>query len=376
MLKLLLFAGWTILVMSLAFTAGRWVGPAAPNGETGKLDAKSAAPVRLAVEDNKAPAKVAQSTSGSLRNLKPSYASDSEQLPLLVRLTATNPQLAMEKARQLKGLLRAQAEAQILNVWGTNDPHGAWTWVEQNRPTDATLFLTVLAAAGRSEPQVALAYAKEMAESHRELRRDIYVYTIEAIAQGGAYTQAMAAIDRLDIEADTLQELRRLVLKHWAVYEPDSAARWLKAQPEDATAVQLETLVKTWANADAQAATNFAASLTGNARDELTLSAFRHWLETDPASATSWLSAQKGGDVDPLRNEAATMPGLLDGPVQAALDWAGQMADSERRINTLTSILAACKQKDPRAAADYLRKIPYLSEAERARLHQDLAFTD
>ena len=104
------------------------------------------------------------------------------------------------------------------------------------------------------------------------------------------------------------------------------------------------------------------------------LSSFKKWLSSDPSAATSWLSAQREKVMDPLLGEVATMPELVDEHVQNALSWAAKIQAPELRIITLTSILSALKQKDPHLAASYLQQVDYLSEAERSRLYEDLAF--
>jgi len=182
-------------------------------------------------------------------------------------------------------------------------------------------------------------------------------------------------VGRLDIEADTKAELMNIVTGAWATYEPQAAMQWVMTQPEDLKAANIERLGEAWSDADPQAAVNFAAMQNGATRTSLLLPSFKKWLITDPAAATAWLSAaQRHKDFDEVIAEVANQPSSNNSEVKAALAWAGQVHDPEVRINTVISVLSAFKQKDPKAAAAYLQEITYLTDSERKRLIEDLAF--
>ena len=178
------------------------------------------------------------------------------------------------------------------------------------------------------------------------------------------------------IEAETKSELMNFVVGAWAAYEPQSAMQWVMTQPDELKTTAIDRLGESWSDADPQAAVNFAAGLTGGAmRESLLLPAFKKWLGADPAAASSWLAAaQPHKDFDPLINELATQPSVNNGQVKEALILAGKVQDPELRLGTVVSILSAFKQKDPTAAAAYLQDIAYLTDSERTRLGEDLAF--
>lgn len=374
-------AAWTLVIALISFTAGRMAAPmeedtAVPalsvtltNNSAGQTHPAQTG-VAAAVPDQ-----VKSSQQRSTTHIGGgSYAADYQSLQALVALAATNPQLAMEQAQRFKGAIKARAETAILEVWGGVDPYGAWNWVTSFQPENGSQFIKLLEVIGRSQPQTAVSYAEKYVAAHRELRKDIYVATLTGITQAGDYRLATQLLGSLQLEPEVKAELTSMVVTNWAAYEPQAAMKWVASQPEDTKAATLEQLGSSWADADPEGAVNFAASLRDQSRDNLLLPSFKKWLEADSAAATSWLSAQHDKAFDPLLSEVATMPELMNDHVKNALAWAGQIHEPELRINTLTSILSAFKQKDPSSAAAYLQEISYLTDAERSRLHQDLAF--
>ena len=386
MVKPLMIGSWTLLVAIISFTAGRM---AAPVYGLGAGEAGESAGAQVVIQPGLAQPRNAEvvATAGHVFNPAPAghvarpegsggnnYAADYQTLQALVVLAATNPALAMEKAQQFKGAIKARAESAILEVWGGIDPYGAWNWVASFQPENGQQFINLLEVIGRSQPQTAASYAEKYLASHHELRKDIYQATLTGITQAGDYRLATQLLESLALEPEVKAELTRLVISNWAAYEPRAAAQWLASQPEAAGTAALEQLGNIWADADPQGAVSFAASESGQARENLLLPSFKKWLGRDPAAATSWLSAQRDKAMDPLLGEVATMPELVNDHVQNALTWAGKIQAPELRISTLTSILSALKQKDPQSAASYLQQVDYLTEAERSRLYEDLAF--
>jgi len=378
---------WTLVVALCAFAAGRWTAPSDPinpnntdvaaNGAladyTGKVVPSAAVPAPIT-----ATAPRTQLLTQPLTQVlgKRSYATDYQQMQQLIVLAATNPQLAMEQAQQLKGAIKAQAQTAILEVWAGLDPSAAWNWVTSFQPDNNAQFIKLLEAIGRHEPRTAVVLAEKFVAEHRELRKDAYFAAVTGLTQGGAYSLATDWVGGLELEADTKAELMNFVVGAWAAYEPQAAMQWVMTQPEELQTTAIDRLSESWSDADPQAAVNFAASLSSGAnRESLLLPAFKKWLAVDSAAATSWLaSAQLQKDFDLLINELATQPSVSNGQVQAALIWAGKVHDPELRFGTVTSILSAFKQKDPSAAAAYLQDIAYLSDTERAQLRENLAF--
>jgi hypothetical protein len=385
MSKSLLIFVWTLAVALSAFTAGRWTAP--DNQAAVSVDVAQGLVVNR--DNNLSPSAAAPTASplsgdGSALLNKPtanpqakhSYATDYQLMQQLIALAARNPQLAMEQTQQLKGALRAKAQAAILEVWGGLDPNAAWNWVQSFQPENRAQFIHLLEVIGRSEPRTAIGYAEKFVAEHRELRKDIYLAVVTGLTQSGAYGQARDLVERMEIEPDTKTELMNLVLGAWATYEPQAAMQWVMTQPEEFSSAATSRMGESWADADPQAAVNFAAGLSsGTARDSLLQPSFKKWLATDPAAAASWLaSVPPHKDLDPLISELATQPGVNNGQVKEALNWAGKVQDPELRLSTVTSILSAFKQKDPSAASAYLHELTYLSDAERLQLMEDLAF--
>lgn len=376
-MKSFLIVSWTLLVAVVAFSAGRWMqDESISQTDTGVITSSEAAasPIvplekETVVNAQHNPQK-APSPSG-----KSSYATDYQQLQLLIALAATNPQLAMEKAQAFKGAIKAKAEAAVLEVWAGVDPNAAWSWVETMQPQNNVQFIKLLEVIGRNEPRTGISYTEKFVAAHRELRKDSYSALVAGLTQNGAYGLASEVVGRLDIEADTKAELMKIVVGAWATYEPQSAMQWVMTQPEETKAANIEQLGEAWSDTDPQAAVNFAATQNGATRASLLLPSFKKWLATDPAAATAWLTAaQRHKDFDEVIAEVANQPSANNSEVKAALAWAGQVHDPELRVNTVISVLSAFKQKDPKAAAAYLQEITYLTESERKRLVEDLAF--
>jgi hypothetical protein len=374
-MKSFLIVSWTLLVAAVAFSAGRWMQDEPIAQDTADVLTSSApaaspnVPLEkvMVVKDN--PQKV-PSLPG-----KSSYATDYQQLQLLVVLAATNPQLAMEKAQTFKGAIKAKAESAVLEVWAATDPNAAWNWVESTQPQNNVQFIKLLEVIGRNEPRTAISYAEKFVVAHRELRKDSYSALVAGLTQNGAYGLASEVVGRLDIESDTKAELMNIVIGAWATYEPQVAMQWVMTQPEDIKAAHIERLGEAWSDTDPQAAVNFAATQNDATRASLLLPSFKKWLTTDPAAAAAWLTAtQRHKDFDEVIAEMASQPSTNNSEVKAALAWAGQVHDPELRVNTVISVLSAFKQKDPKAAAAYLQEITYLTDSERKRLVDDLAF--
>jgi hypothetical protein len=374
MLKSLLIISWTLLVAAAAFTLGRvTLGDTLTQGNTEVMSVTRMAPAVIVPTANTAVPVSLQKLPSALRNH--TYAADAQQLQLLIALAATNPALAMEKTRQFNGAIKAKAEAAILEVWGSIDPNGAWNWVQLVQPENNVQLIKLLEVIGRTEPRTAMSYAEKYVESHGELRKDIYSSLVAGIIQNGAYDLAIDLVGRLAIEAETKAELTNSILSLWAAYEPQATMQWMMTQPEEVKVANIDRLGEAWADADPQGAVNFAAMQSGATRESLLLPAFKKWLATDAAAATTWLSAaQRHKDFDQIIVEVATQPSTTNTDVKAALVWAGQVHDAELRVSAVTSILSAFKQKDPHTAATYLQEITYLTDSERTRLAEDLAF--
>lgn len=377
--KLLPIFIWSLAVASLAFLIGRWTAPASESATSEATDLVSikntAAIEPSSINQNTQSVSQQQTRPLIAETTKRGYAADYQQLQLLVALAATNPQLAMEKASQFKGAIKAKAQSAILDIWGANDPSAAWNWVEMFQPENNQAFIKLLEVMGAHESRTAVTFAEKFVVAHRELRKDAYQSLLTGITQAGAYNLAIEVVSRLEIESQTKAGLINLVIGAWAAYEPQAATQWAMTQSEELKTAIMEPLVESWSDADPQAAVNFVAGLSGSERETLLLPAFRKWLVGDAAAASSWLaSAQLNKDFDPIISELATQPTNNNGQVKAALAWAGKIQNSELRFNTTVSILSAFKQKDSAAAAVYLHELSYLSDAERLQLKEDLAF--
>jgi hypothetical protein len=370
---------WTLLVAVIAFTAGRWAAvPEAINDVSALTTASTPLQTSQAsyplADKNTAP-RVQQlaSKKPSLKGGR-SYASDNEQLQVLLALAATNPQAAMEQTQAFRGAIKAKAQAAILDIWAARDAYGAWSWVQSFQPDNNAQFIKLLEVIGRNEPQAAVTYAEKFLEGHREFRKDIYLSAVTGITQAGAYTLAADWVNKLEIEPDTKTELISFVASAWAAYEPQAAMQWLMKQPQTIQISAIDSVSAAWADVDPQGATHFASTLSGTERQPMLQDSFKKWLAEDSAAASTWLAAAPNQtDLDSLINEVATQPNTSNGEVKTALAWAEKVHDSALRLNAVRSILSSFKARDPIAAAAYLQELSYISSAERTQLAEDLA---
>ena len=366
-----------VLVVVAAFAIGRWT---APESNSPNLADPSIGQLAFGSNSSEHLHESPVSNTGGLppaatHPIKSSYATDYTQMQSLLLLAATNPQLAMERAQKFKGAIKTKAEAAILDVWASHDPYGAWAWVESFQPGNSVQFINLLESIGRHEPQTAITYAEKYADTHRELRKDIYLSALNGITQAGAYQAAASFVDHLDIESAIKAELVNYLAAAWGTYEPQAAMQWIKTQPEELKSSAGGRLSEAWAESDPQGATHFAAAAETPDAEPILQNSFSKWLAADSAAATAWLAAAPNKkELDPLLNEVATMPAQTNGQVKTALSWAERIQDPELRLNTVTSILSAFKQQDSAAAAAYLQDITYLTDEQRVRLVDDLAF--
>jgi hypothetical protein len=109
----------------------------------------------------------------------------------------------------------------------------------------------------------------------------------------------------------------KVLSRVWSSEEPDAATEWIWAQPE------------------------------GRAQRTALLIAFREWGTVDALAAVGWLEKREwSSGLDPLANVMAQR--LVDSDLEAAVAWAGRIADPKLRRAALTQIGEALSRRgDP-----------------------------
>jgi hypothetical protein len=103
------------------------------------------------------------------------------------------------------------------------------------------------------------------------------------------------------------QTAMKVLSRVWSSEEPDAATEWIWAQPE------------------------------GRAQRTALLIAFREWGRVDALAANGWLEEREwSSDLDPLANVMAQR--LIDSDLEAAIAWAGRIADLKLRSAALAQI--------------------------------------
>ena len=113
------------------------------------------------------------------------------------------------------------------------------------------------------------------------------------------------------------QTAMKVLSRVWSSEEPDAATEWIWAQPE------------------------------GRAQRTALLIAFREWGTVDALAAVGWLEKREwSSGLDPLANVMAQR--LVDSDLEAAVAWAGRIADPKLQRAALTQIGEALSRRgDP-----------------------------
>lgn len=304
---------------------------------------------------------------------QPSYQGDLAHLAQLKTLAQTAPAAALEQTTALRGELKSKAQTELLALWAKQDPQAAWHWLETYQPHNHPAFIALLTNIAIDQPQAALDLAVSFAQANPSIKKDIYQAALKGFAQGGAYDSGSFLIAYLDDQEGIKADLISQLAGDWALYEPEAALQWLRAQADQPVTV-MGRLAAVWAETDPGAATEFAAQQPAVMRDELLAQSFERWASSDAANASAWLAAQPAArELDPLISQWVEQAAADPGQFSQSLALTARMTDPEQRINTLLGILSPLRQRDPAMAAAQIAGLQYLSTAEQQRLKNELA---
>lgn len=359
-------------LLVVSFFLGRWTTP-----PTDTTPVTPAVAEQLAVSSSALVAVTAppapQIRNSSKSQARTSYQADLDQLVQLKTLAQTAPAAALEQTAALRGELKSRAQAEILALWAKRDPQAAWNWLATYQPHNNPAFITLLTNIGIDQPQAALDMTVNFAQANPSIKKDIYQAALKGLAQGGAYDSASFLIEYLDDQEGIKGDLISQLAGDWALYEPEAALQWLRAQADQPVTV-MGRLAAVWAETDPGAATQFAAQQPAVMREQLLTQSFKHWVSSDAANASAWLAAQPATrDLDPLINQWVEQTSADPIYLSQSLTIAGRMTDPEARINTLLGILSPLRQRDAAAATAQIASLQYLSATEQQRLRNELA---
>lgn len=165
---------------------------------------------------------------------------------------------------------------------------------------------------------------------------------------------AIAWVDA--IPADTPRNVKkttfRLAARYIASLDPERAAAWIEAQPDDAAYAEIADLAvaEEWIEHDPHSAMAWLMARTTPGDRTLAMrAALRRFVERDPAEAAAWMEQQ-----DPLGDVELGIPILVraireERPAEA-LAWAERISDPEDRDRMVAFVAGEWMASDPEAA--------------------------
>lgn len=189
------------------------------------------------------------------------------------------------------------------------------------------------------------------------------------------FAQAVLALQRAPLDADTRERLLQQLLARWAEAAPEQAARWALATPGQAHL--LAPLHDRWLQQDARSATVFARSLPAGAeRQALLDEALLRWAAQDGPAARDWLrSYAPQPELDEAIARHAGADELARHAPYEAMDLIALIAEPERRWQGWQALARSLHDIAPERVAPLLARAPGLLPAERARLLDELPAT-
>lgn len=222
------------------------------------------------------------------------------------------------------------------------------------------------------DPQAALLHLEALAQRRPDLALPLYEQLLARWAGQRQHAQAVLALARAPLDADTRERLLQAVLARWAETAPDQAARWALATPGQAAL--LATLHDRWLQQDARSATMFASMLpAGEPRGALLAESLSRWTAQDGPAARDWLRSQ---GPQPELDEAIARHASGDELARAApfeaMDLVARISAPERRWQAWQALAQSLHDIDPAQVEPLLARAPGLWPAERAQLLGEL----
>ncbi|WP_457418449.1 hypothetical protein [Roseateles sp. P5_E7] len=186
------------------------------------------------------------------------------------------------------------------------------------------------------------------------------------------FPQAVLALQRAPLDADTRERLLQQLLARWAEAAPEQAARWALNTPGQAQL--LAPLHDRWLQQDARSATVFASMLPAGAQRQAMLEeGLLRWTAQDGTAARDWLrSYAPQPELDEAIARHASGDELARNSPFEAMDLVARIATPDRRWQAWQALAQSLYDIDPERVASLLTQAPGLLPAERARLLDEL----
>jgi len=186
------------------------------------------------------------------------------------------------------------------------------------------------------------------------------------------FPQAVLALQRAPLDADTREQLLQQLLARWAEAAPEQAARWTLATPGQAHL--LAPLHDRWLQQDPRSATVFAGGLpAGPQRQALLEEGLLRWTAQDGTAARDWLrSYAPQPELDEAIARHASGDELARNSPFEAMDLVARITAPDRRWQAWQALARNLYDIDPERVLPLLAQAPGLLPAERARLLDEL----
>jgi len=302
---------------------------------------------------------------------------DAELQKLLQALAATDPQGALEYAKQkLKADRLAQAVSGIATEWAKHDPASAWNWARSLGTEGVFHAHTVMEEVSRGHPDQAAAFVSEFSLQQPQEAVAMSLTAMRGMTEAGNFDGARKLAG--EVQLRTLEDkgvLLNFMAGQWARYEPEKTAQWVQSLPEGPLRSQaLIGLGESWAEVDSPKAAQFAVQLPAGEQRQLALKqAISNWIVTAPSEASDWVDKlEPSPDLDQAVAAVATMRALIEEKVEIALSWANSIYNEPLKIAALSEILSQWSTRDKAAAMNYVKNLSSLAPEARQQLLKQL----
>lgn len=284
---------------------------------------------------------------------------------------ASDPAGALDYALGIESRrVRAALVSGVFASWAKTDLNGAYSCLLANRETSPDTFRLglkpVFSAAAASSVSQAMRMAMELGMGADRLT---------AIGAVMGYASREGIMPSMISYMDSLQAVgeRRsyasLLAQNWAVYAPEQAVGWAMTLSDPLVKkAAMSTAVSMWAGDNPAAAAAWVMALPdAELRSQEMVQITRSWAKYDPVNAADWLLSMRppSPSLDP--SVRAFVGTIMNSNPEAAVMWAGTIADPKIRNNTIMGVARQWITTDPQKAAAYIATAP-LTPGQRASL--------
>lgn len=259
-----------------------------------------------------------------------------------------------------------------LQPWLDRKPQALWRALPGLGERAPALGQALVEALLARDAQAGLPQLEALAGLWPDRAVPLYERLLNRWAEQRQHPQAVQALARAPLDADTKERLQQQLLARWAEAAPEQAARWALKTPGQAAL--LAPLHDRWLQQDARSATIFASTLPpGESRQALLDEGLSRWTAQDGQSARDWLRSQAPlPELDAAIARYASADELARYAPAEAMDLVARIATPEHRWEAWQALARSLHDIDTGQVATLLSQAPGLGPAERARLLDEL----